>query len=252
MKVSSSFRKLLYTILVFLFWLLVWEIAAAWVGSTIILVSPRLAFARLFALAQTGDFWLSIATSMRRIMLGFFLALGAGVLVAVGARASWIFHRLILPAINVLNAIPLASFVLLVLFLLGRDNLSVVVPFVMVLPIVFHNVYKGITNTDPALLEMAQVFYVPLWKRVFYIYIRCVMPYLLSAASIGIGFAWKSGISAELIGIVQGTIGGNLHNARMAILSVDMYAWTIAIVALSYAIDRIFKALFVKWKEVRE
>jgi NitT/TauT family transport system permease protein len=246
MPTFSLFRKILYTVPVILFWLLVWEIIAARVGSTIILVPPRLAFARLFLLAQTGGFWLSIATSMRRIMLGFFLALCSGVLVAVGASVSKIFHRLILPLVNLFNAMPLATFVLLVLFLFGRDNLSLVVPFVMVLPISFHNVYRGIKNTDPALLEMAKVFRVPFWKRVYYIYVKAITPYLLSAASVGIGFAWKSGISAELIGVVPGTIGRELHNARSAIAMVDLYAWTIAIVLLSYGIDRIFRLLFSK------
>jgi NitT/TauT family transport system permease protein len=217
-------------------------------GSTIILVPPRLAFARLFSLAQTYGFWLSIATSMRRITAGFFMAAGAGVVLAVGASVSGIFHRLILPFNSVLNAMPLASFALVVLFLFGRDNLSVVVPFIMVLPIVFNNVHAGIIGTDPALLEMARVFNVPFWKRALHIYAKSVMPYLLSAASVGIGFAWKSGISAELIGIAQGTIGGHLHNARMAIASVDMYAWTITIVALSYGIDRVFSLLVHRGK----
>ncbi|MCL2499762.1 MAG: ABC transporter permease subunit [Defluviitaleaceae bacterium] len=249
MKISSSYRRpFVYTLLAVLFWLLVWEAAAAWIGSTVILVPPRLAFARLFTLAQTAGFWLSIGTSMRRIMLGFLLALGAGVIIAVGASVSKIFKHLMLPFINVLNAMPLASFALMVLFLFGSRNLSIVVPFIMVMPIVFHNVYKGITNTDPKLLEMARVFDVPFWKRVYYIYAKSIMPYLLSAASIGIGFAWKSGISAELIGNASGTIGRELHSARNFFLMVDLYAWTIAIVLLSYAIDRAFRFIYEKWK----
>ncbi|MCL2188565.1 MAG: ABC transporter permease subunit [Defluviitaleaceae bacterium] len=240
MIISSSFRKFLTVCAVALFWLLVWEGVAAWVGATIILVPPRMAFARLFTLAQTLEFWLAIFTSLRRIMLGFALAMFTGIFLATGAAASKIFRHIILPAINVLNAMPLASFVILVLFMFGRENLSIVVPFVMVMPIAFHNVYKGITTTDPALLEMAHVFRVPLWKRIRYIYLHSVRPFIFSAATIGIGFAWKSGISAELIGVARGTIGGYLHRAQISIQPIDMYAWTIAIITLSYAIDKCF------------
>ena len=240
---SSSLKKILYTLPVAAFWWGVWEMAALWVGSHIILVPPRMAFARLFVLMQTGDFWLAIGTSMGRIMTGFFLALAAGMLIAVGAAASKIFHRLMLPAVNVLNAMPLASFVLLILFMFNRQRLSIVVPFVMVLPIIFHNVYKGIKNTDADLLEMAQVFGVPFRRKIRFIYVKSVMPFFLSAASIGIGFAWKSGISAELIGVARGTIGGHLHRAQIGIQSVDIFAWTIAIVALSYGLDRGIKGL---------
>jgi len=244
MKTSSLFlKKILYALPVIAFWWLVWEIAALWVGSHIILVPPRMAFARLFVLMQTTEFWLAIATSMRRIMTGFFLALAAGVLIAMAAAASKIFHRLMLPAINILNAMPLASFVLVVLFMFNRQHLSIVVPFVMVMPIIFHNVYKGIKNTDADLLEMAQVFSIPFWKKIRFIYVKSVIPFFLSAATIGIGFAWKSGISAELIGVARGTIGGHLHRAQIGILSVDIFAWTIAIVVLSYLLDKGVRAL---------
>jgi len=231
-----------------LFWLLVWEGIAAAVGAGIIIASPRAAFARLFALAQTGNFWLSIGGSMHRIMLGFFLALAIGIILAVGCVASKLIYRLIHPAVNVINAIPLASFVVVAIFYF-RHSLATFVAFIMVMPIIFHNTYKGIRATDPALLEMARVFRVSHGKRTRYIYVKTVAPFLLSAASVGIGIAWKSGISAEMIGIARGTIGGGLHAARMNLLTADVFAWTIAIVALSYAIDKLFALIFVRERE---
>jgi len=184
---------------------------------------------------------------MGRILLGFGLAMAGGALVAVGSASSRVVHRVFSPAVNVMNAMPLASFVLLVLFMFRRENLSLVVSFVMVLPVVYHNIYKGIHTTDAALLEMAAVFRVPFWKRALHIYWPAVAPFVFSAASVGIGFAWKSGISAELIGAARGTIGGYLHRAQVSIQTVDMYAWTIAIVAVSYAIDRGFSWGAKKW-----
>jgi len=119
----------------------------------------------------------------------------------------------------------------------------VVVPFVMVLPVVYLNTAKGIRAADPLLLEMAQLFRVPRWKRVCALYAPAAAPFLIAAASIGIGFAWKSGISAELIGVAHGTIGGQLHRAQIAIQTVDMYAWTVTIVVLSYTLSKVFDAL---------
>ncbi|MCL2364256.1 MAG: ABC transporter permease subunit [Defluviitaleaceae bacterium] len=237
---ADAAKHLIWLLPVIAFWLLVWHIVAWCVGSEIIIVSPRAAFARLFVLAQTREFWLAVLTSLRRISLGFVLAMGAGAAMAVLAAASRVFSRLVTPAVGVVNAMPLASFVLLVLFLFGRENLSVVVPFVMVLPLVYHNVHKGIIGTDSALLEMARVFRVPFGRQVRHIYMKSIAPHLLTAVSVGIGFAWKSGISAELIGVARGTIGGYLHRAQVNIQTADMYAWTIAIVALSLLIDKGF------------
>ncbi|MCL2217192.1 MAG: ABC transporter permease subunit [Defluviitaleaceae bacterium] len=252
MKISSSFHKSLKAIPIILFWLLVWEAANFFIESNLIIVSPRETFARLFALAQTADFWRSIGTSMGRIMYGFGLALGAGIIIAAVSARFKLFHQLMLPAINAINAIPIASFTILALMAMQARNLPVFVAFVTVLPIVFYNTHKGIVSTDPLLLEMADVFNVPPWKRIFYIYFKTVAPYVLSAANVGIGFAWKSGIAAELIGIVRGTIGANLHTARIFLQTADLFAWTIAIVLLSYLMEKLFMLVFnrrgVKWK----
>ena len=241
MKISSSFLK---HAIVIAFWLVVWEIATVLIGSSIIIASPRATFARLFGLAQTGGFWQAIGATMWRIMYGFGLALVAGIAIAVVSAKFRVFHMLILPAINVMNAVPFASFIVLALFAMGTANISIFVPFVMVLPIIFHNTYKGIVSTDIQLLEMAAVFRVPYWKKAVYIYLKTVAPYILSAAQVGIGFAWKSGIAAELIGQVRGTIGGNLHVARIHLETADLFAWTIAIVLLSYAMEKAFLLIF--------
>ncbi|MCL2388264.1 MAG: ABC transporter permease subunit [Defluviitaleaceae bacterium] len=241
----------LKTVAVIVFWLLVWEVVTVLVASDIVIVSPRVAFARLYQLAQTVNFWVSIGTSLGRVLLGFVLALGCGVALAALSSRFKIVHALVLPAINVLNAVPIASFTILALMAFHASNLSVFIAFVTVLPIVFHNTKKGIENTDPLLLEMADVFRIPVWKRVLFIYVKTVAPYVVSAASVGIGFAWKSGIAAELIGVVSGTIGANLHNARIFLNTADVFAWTIAIILLSYVMERGFKVVFkevLKWQ----
>ena len=112
----------------------------------------------------------------------------------------------------------------------------------MVLPIIFHSTFKGIKETDPLLLEMATVFRVPAWKRVLYIYVKSVAPYVVSAAITGVGFAWKSGIAAEMIAQVRNpaTVGYHIHRARTLLLTEDLFAWTIAIVGLSFLMEKGF------------
>lgn len=206
---------------------------------------------RLFELAQSFEFWRSITTSLGRIVQGFALALGIGIALAVVSAASKIFHLLVRPAINAINAIPIASFTVIALMAVRSESLSTFIAFVTVLPIVYFNTHRGIESTDPLLLEMANVYNVPVWKKIVYIYFKTVAPFVLSAANAGIGFAWKSGIAAELIGVVRGTIGANLHNARIFLLTADLFAWTIAIVLLSFAMERLFRLVFarvIRWQ----
>jgi NitT/TauT family transport system permease protein len=221
-------------------------LAAFFIASDIIIVSPRITFARLFSLAQTANFWESIGTTLGRILRGFSLALVFGVLFAAISARYRIFYKLILPAINVINAVPIASFTILALMAFHSSNLSIFVAFVTVMPIIFYNTHKGIESTDPQLLQMASIFNVPSWKKIYYIYFKTVAPFVVSAASVGVGFAWKSGIAAELIGVVRGTIGANLHTARIFLNTADLFAWTIAIVLLSYLMEKALKGAFFK------
>jgi len=243
MKIFGTFLK---HIPVIIFWLLVWEAISFFVQSDIIIVSPRVTFARLFELARTVNFWQSIGISLGRILRGFSYALVAGVFLAGMCAKIKIVARLFVPMIKVANAIPIASFTILALMAFHSSNLSIFVSFVTVLPIVFFNTMKGIESTDAKLLEMANIFRVPLRKIIFYIYLKTLAPFVASAATAGVGFAWKSGIAAELIGNVRGTIGANLHTSRIFLLTADLFAWTIAIVILSYLMEKILK-LVMKW-----
>jgi NitT/TauT family transport system permease protein len=236
-------KRFFSVVLVFAFWFLIWEIANYFIESDVIIVSPRVTFARLFALAQTAIFWQSIGTSLSKILRGFLLALAAGIFVAAFSARFRAVYSLFRPAINTVNAVPIASFTILALMAFPLQSLSIFIAFVTVLPIIFFNTYKGIESTDPQLLEMARVFNVPPHKKIRRIYLKTVAPYVVSAAGIGIGFAWKSGIAAELIGQVRGTIGNNLHNARSFINTADLFAWTVAIVVLSYVMEKIFIGL---------
>ena len=56
-----------------LVWLAVWQPVSMWIGQEILLVSPVTVVCTVVKLAATAEFWLSIASSMIRIVGGFLL-----------------------------------------------------------------------------------------------------------------------------------------------------------------------------------
>ena len=96
-------------------WLLVWQAAAWWVDAPILLVSPWTAICRFAQLAVRGAFWQSTGFTVGRILLGFVLSALLGVtLAALGYRFVWI-RQLLSPLVAAVKAVPVASFVILVL-----------------------------------------------------------------------------------------------------------------------------------------
>ena len=91
-------------------------------------------------------------------MGGFLLAAFLGILLGALAAGGSPVRQLLEPAVLTIKSIPVASFVILVLIWVPSENLSVVISFLMVFPVIYTNVLNGIESTDRKLLEMAEVF----------------------------------------------------------------------------------------------
>ena len=87
---------------------------------------------------------------------------------------------------------------------------------------------------------MAEIFRLPLVRRIRYIYLSQVMPYFRSACTISIGMCWKSGIAAEVIGMPKGSIGEKLYQAKIYLNTPDLFAWTMVIIVVSRLFERVF------------
>ncbi|HJC89403.1 MAG TPA: ABC transporter permease subunit, partial [Candidatus Mediterraneibacter excrementigallinarum] len=122
-------------------------------------------------------------------------------------------------------------------------NLSVIISFLMVFPVIYTNVRDGIRSMDPRLAEMAEVFEIPVLLRVRYIYASQVLPFFRAGCSLALGLCWKSGIAAEVIGLPENTIGENLYNAKIYLNTPDLFAWTLVIVAVSVLFEKVFLKL---------
>lgn len=220
-----------------LFWLVVWELAARAIDARIILVGPLEVLARLAELAATGEFWASIVLSLGRIALGYVAAVAFGVLLAALAARFSLARELLAPVMGAMKSVPVASFVILVLLWVSSRYLSVVIALVMALPVVYTNVLEGIRQTDARLLEMCEVFSVRGWNRVRLVYASEVLPYFRAAVTLALGLSWKAGIAAEVIGLPDFTIGEHLYDAKVYLDTPDLFAWTVAIVAVSVALE---------------
>lgn len=197
------------------------------------LATPVQTLAALARIAPTAGFWQRIAFSALRILAGFLLAVAGGlVLGAAGAR--WRRVRIFVePVMQLIRAMPVASFVILALLWVRGENLSVVVSFTHVLPVVYAGVQAGIADTDPQLLEMARVYRLPLGARLRYIWLPGVFPSFSESCIAAMGMCWKSGVSAEVIGLPDHSVGDALYRAKITLSTPEVFAWTLVIVLLS-------------------
>lgn len=247
---EKGVRPWLRRLAVAAFWLAAWQLASMAVGSRIVLVGPAEVACRLAELVLEADFWVSMGLSLGRVATGFGLAVVAGVALAAWASRSRVVEGLLAPLVGAVKAAPVASFVVLLLMWVPSRRLSVAVSFLMAFPILYTNVLAGVRQTDPALLEMADVFGVHGWARVRTVYAAQVAPYLRAGLSLAMGLSWKSGIAAEVIGLPAPSIGIHLYDAKVYLDTPDLLAWTVVIVALSVGLEALLGRL-LDWAQTR-
>ncbi len=226
-----------------IFWLIVWQAAAAIVGEEIFLVSPVQTLATLVHLLPQSDFWQRVLFSSGRILLGFLLGVVCSVVLAVCAcRWSWA-EMLLSPMMQLVKATPVASFIILALVWVSGSTLSTLISFLMVLPVLYGAVCTGIEGADKKLIEMAQVFRMPVGRRLYAIWLPAVLPAFRQGCSVALGICWKSGVAAEIIGLPDGSIGDALYRAKITLSTGELFAWTVTIIVLSAAFEKLFLAL---------
>ncbi len=240
---TQKHRQFLPKTAAILFWIAVWQGASMLIGEEILLASPWRVCKTLVALLSDPAFWVIVWLSFSRIAAGFLLAMLAGILLAILASCSKMLRTLFAPMMLLIKAVPVASFIILVLLWTGSEGLSVVISFLMVLPVIYTNTLEGILHTDTQLLEMAKVFHLRWYRKLRAIYLPDVLPYFSSACSISIGLGFKSGIAAEVIGLPDGSIGEMLYQAKIYLSTGEVLAWTIVIVVLSICFEHFIRML---------
>lgn len=243
LKIKGA-KRIGFYVLSAAFWVLLWHIASIFIGKELFLPTPARVCEVLFTeLIYQKSFRASIAVSLVHIGEGFLLGTLSGILLAVLSHCAETVKILLWFPMKVIKSVPIASFVILSLLWMRSEKLSVFIPFLMVLPVLYINTLTGLEKTDGKLLDMAALFKFSLPQKALHIYIPQILPHILSACSLAMGMAWKSGIAAEIIGLAGNSIGNQLYQAKLYLMTPELFAWTIVIVLLSMICEHFIQGL---------
>lgn len=232
-SLNNIVKKTALTITAICFWLFVWHFLSLKINSSIFLPSPESTYKALLRISKRAGFWQTIFNTFSKIAKGFLLALIAGTILSVISAFVKIIDVLVSPFMRLLKTVPVASFIILALLWVKSDKLSVLISFVMVTPVVYINILQSFDNVDNNLLEMADIFNVSLLRKLRFIYVPALVSGFMSACKIGLGFCFKAGIAAEIIGLPFQSIGSELYKSKLYLMTDELFAWTVIIVLMS-------------------
>lgn len=241
---QSASGKTVLSALAVLLWLIVWHSAAVRLGKPLLLPTPLAVVKRLGELIVTSDFWRYTLRSLLRVLGGILLGVGTAVIVSALTAAFRPAELLFSPLITVIKSTPVASFIILAMLWISDDILPVFISFLMVFPVVWANLHTALRSIPRPYHDLAQVYRLPLFRRIRRIYAPSALPYFLSACRSSLGLAWKAGIAAEVLALPALSIGKQLNESKLYLETTDLFAWTVVVIVLSLMLELCAKLLF--------
>lgn len=224
-------------------WIGVWQAASLLLGSDLLLAGPLATLERLFAILLDARFAGIVWFSFSRVAAGFLLAFVLGVTLGFLAHRFPAFRELMAPVVLSFKSIPVACIVVLLLIWVGSRQVSGICVFLMAFPALYLSMVEALGQVDVRVSQMLEVFDVPAARRLLAHVWPSVLPYLMATSRNACGMAWKAGVAAELIGSPAGSIGERIYQAKILLETADLFAWTVIIVAVSYACEQGFLRL---------
>jgi sulfonate transport system permease protein len=222
----------------------VWELVylSGW-KSAAILPSPAAVFSDLWAQAHHVLLWQAIATTLRRAVIGFGMALVIGVV--IGALVSRIkpLRAAVGSMITALQTMPSIAWFPFAIILFGATTNAIL--FVIILgaaPSIANGLIAGVDYTPPLLLRAGRTMGLGRIAMYRHLILPASLPSFVAGLKQGWAFAWRSLMAGELLVIIMGqpSIGVLLSTFQDQSAMASTISIMIVILVLGIAVDLIF------------
>ena len=234
-------RKVLVCISIVLFFS-VWHVISVFMASPLVLPEPADVFLRITELLPQKTFQLAIFSTLGRAVKAFAVSVCFSLILGILIGADENLAALFRFPLSVIKATPVVSIILVAMFWFKSAAVPVFVSVLMTLPVLTETVSAGIRSTDKKLLAMSEVYCFSFWQKLRFIYVPSVLPYFFSGMLSALGLTWKVVVAGEILSLPKNSVGMALQTAKVHLETVDVFAWTVTVVALSYAFE-----LFFNW-----
>jgi NitT/TauT family transport system permease protein len=162
--------------------------------------TPAEVLNKLFEVNQSPKFLMNIGISVRRILIGFGIAMAVGIPLGLLIGRYKPFRDLLLPVCEVLRPIPAIAWVPMSIMLWPNNEASIV--FITFLgsffPILLNTIH-GVESIDKVLVRAGQCLGAKEPALLWNVVLPGALPHIFTGLAVGMGVAWVSLIAAEMI-----------------------------------------------------
>ena len=182
--------------------------------SLLLLPTPETVLKAILETAADGSLWGNVSVSIVRVAIGFVLAVLIGIPLGLAMALSPLCNNFAEPFVRLFSPIPGIAWVPLAIlwFGLGDKAAIFIITLGSIFPIVI-NTIQGVRHVDAHLVDAARMMGAGRRQILRRVMLPSVIPYLVTGFRLGLGFAWRVVIAAEMVGVPKG-IGYLLNVGR--------------------------------------
>ncbi|MGD8566968.1 MAG: ABC transporter permease [Gammaproteobacteria bacterium] len=232
---------------------LIWEICArlGWLDVRFFPAPSTIVYHLIFVSPEEGILT-DIAFSVYRIIIGYVVGCGLGMVLGVGMGLSRVLRMMFYPVIVVTYPIPKIAVLPLIMLIFGIGDLSkIVVVAIGSFFLVLINTLHGVDNLDKIFHDVARVYKVSYRSFIVKIVLPGALPSIFTGLKLAIGYSLVIVVAAEFSGASRG-IGYLIWQSWETFSIKSMYAGIFVIGMLgfifSYTLDVLERRL-VPWKD---
>ncbi len=246
----GSVQRIIWPLLILLGFFLVWEVAVRIANTPRWMLPPPSAIIESFRTEYRlllQHTWVTLI----EVLLGFGLALLAGLAVGIAIDASRILERAIYPLIIASQTIPMVALapLMLIWFGYGLTPKILITALIGFFPIAVNTV-DGLKSTDREMLALLRSMGASRWARFRLARVPAALPLIFSGARVAITFCVIGAVFGELVGASEG-LGYLMERAASQLQTARVFA-AIFILALMgiglFSLVTLLERLALPWR----
>lgn len=181
-----------------------------------------------------------IWASMYRLLMGVGLALSLGTLIGLAIGLTRWGRAIFKPIISSIMPVPTLAWTPILLLIFGIDDwTTITVVFIAASFEVIYNVVTGTEMLTRKVYWVAQSMGATRLQTFRYVILPGILPYLITGLKLGVGYAWRALIAAEMLAASSFGLGFMIFDASEYMSMDIIYGGIIAIAVLGLLIERV-------------
>lgn len=214
---------------------------AWWLGSEgklpMLFPGPADTLRQVGELFRTGAVWAPLGLTLGRSLAASLLAIVAGTLVGVMAAGHPWLAGFLQPFRQLATGIPpIVVIVVAVLWWGSSPWVAIIICAIVMFPMVAAATEGALRDVDGDLVTVLRAHRVHWWWQLRRLYIPAVLPMVLVVSVTTVSTSVRIMLMAELLAAGTG-VGGAIAYASTVVRTVDIFAWTIVVVAAAALVE---------------